>query len=468
MPYHWSIHQLTEYMVSVSQPDDPAAAIEVALERAVEALDAELGVLVVDDEVRGSVGFGTRPVPAAVVVPTLTKGPVPIPGHRSAYLTYGHLSKMASRGRSSESRLIIGRFDEDYTAEEEQMLDGMALVLGLVLHNLQALRTERSRNQLVENLLAIQRAISARRPLGELLDAITSGASALLGGVPVALLLADPRLPGLLAPASLYRFADLDDATLAAISEMMVSERDGGPAASEHLSLLVERVMVGGVTTGCLAARSAERGARRRSQSELLSAFSQQVSLALADARTVEAVREAHHDPVTGLPDRRLFLDQLDLARQVAIDRGQKITVLFIDLDGFKPVNDSHGHQAGDEVLAEVGRRIVACAHADDTVARLGGDEFSVLLRHAGEDVGVAVAKRIVAALARAFLVAGREILIGASVGIAPLTPAHANAAALVVDADTAMYCAKRAGRGNYAVFEPHPRRPSQIVEVTP
>jgi diguanylate cyclase (GGDEF)-like protein len=457
MPYHWSIHQLTEYLMSVNKPDDPATAIEVALERAVEALDAELGVVVVDAEVRGSVGFGHRPVPDAILAPTLDKGPVPIPGQQSAYLTQGHLADIMSRDARPDSRLIIGRFDEPYAAEEEQMLDGMALVLGLVLHNLQALQTERSRHRLLETLLGIQRAISARRPLDELFDAITSGASALLGGVPVALLLADTGTPDVLLPASRHRFPDLNDATLDAVRAVMLPQSGGtSRATSKDLPLLAERVMVGDVAAGCLVARTYERGALRRSQGELLGAFAQQVSMALADARTADAVRQAHHDSVTGLPNRRLFLDRLDAARRAAVALGHDLTVLFIDLDRFKPVNDSHGHKAGDELLAEVGRRIAACAQADDTVARLGGDEFSVLLDHAGVAVGTAVAERIVAAMARAFVVAGSEIRIGASVGIAPLTSLHEDAAALVVDADIAMYRAKRSGRGKFVVFEPH------------
>ena len=97
------------------------------------------------------------------------------------------------------------------------MLRGMALVLGLVLHNLQTLQAERSRHQLVETLLEIQRAISAHRPLNELLDAITAGASALLGGCPIALLLTDPLTPGTLMPASVHDCPDFDEATLASV-----------------------------------------------------------------------------------------------------------------------------------------------------------------------------------------------------------------------------------------------------------
>ena len=461
MTYHWSTHQLTEYLVSVSRPGDPAGAMQIALERAIEAVEAEVGVVIVDGEVRASMGFGARGVPAAFLATETSTGTgtartVELTGSGLLHLAGGALNKVRGRPEATSDRLITGRLDDSYTAEEIQMLQAMGLVLGLVLHNLNTLEAERSRHRLVETLLAIQRSISARRPLQELLDGVTEGASSLLGGCPVALLLSDPTTPGAMLPVSVFDFVDLDEVTLAGIDRAMA----GGPGrpeppTSDDEVVITEPVVVNGEITGCLAARVKRIGAGSRDRGELLGAFAQQVSLALTDARTLDAVREAHHDSITGLPNRALFLQRLDRARRVAAGHDHDLTVLFIDLDRFKAVNDTLGHQAGDELLAEVGRRIKDCLRPDDLAARLGGDEFAVLLEQADVCIATGTAARVINALAGAFVISGREVFIGSSIGIAPLTSTHQDAGALLSDADVAMYCAKRAGRGRSVVFEP-------------
>jgi predicted signal transduction protein with EAL and GGDEF domain len=118
-------------------------------------------------------------------------------------------------------------------------------------------------------------------------------------------------------------------------------------------------------------------------------------------------------------------------------------------------VNDTLGHRAGDHLLAEVARRILTCVNDQDVAARLGGDEFAVLLRGADTHVGGTVAERIITALTRTFVVEGRDVLIGASVGVAELAGPRHTSAALLGDSDVAMYCAKRAGRGRWVAFEP-------------
>jgi diguanylate cyclase (GGDEF)-like protein len=455
MPYHWSTHQLTEYLVSVSGPQDPRAAMAVALERAVEALDAEVGAIVVDGAALVDVGFGTRGVPAAfLAAATGTDESVRIEGAGLLHLARGSLGK-AGKGRVTRPEVLVaGRLGEPCTAEEFQMLQGMALVLGLAVHNLESLQAERSRHRLVETLLAIQRAISARRPLKELLDAVTEGASSLLGGCPVALLLADPVTPGELLPASSFDFPDLDAATLDVAAAVMSGPRPPGAARPQaHGCVIAEPVEVDGQTAGCLVARIDAQGQQLTDHPELLEAFAQQVSLALTDARTLDAVREAYHDSITGLPNRALFLERAERGRQEALRHGDDLCVMFIDLDRFKAVNDTLGHKAGDDLLAEVARRIGSCVRPNDLAARLGGDEFAVLLDRTGLDVGQRVARRVIDALTTAFVVGGREVSIGASVGIASLT-AHQGAADLLSDADVAMYRAKRSGGGRSVVFE--------------
>jgi len=163
----------------------------------------------------------------------------------------------------------------------------------------------------------------------------------------------------------------------------------------------------------------------------------------------------AHHDPLTGLPNRRLFNDRLVQATAVAGRSGQGVAVLCLDLDQFKPVNELLGHSGGDKLLLQVGARLTAILRETDTVARLGGDEFVVILPLVGNlDTACAVAERIIAELTRSFEIDGEKVAIGTSVGIA-MYPLHANTGAkLMLNADTALYRAKHEGRGTFRIFE--------------
>ncbi len=189
---------------------------------------------------------------------------------------------------------------------------------------------------------------------------------------------------------------------------------------------------------------------------EMLAAFAEQASLALTDARTVEAMRDAYHDSVTGLPNRSLFLDRLNQALHSAARMGTEVTVLFIDLDRFKDVNDSLGHAAGDELLAWVAGRLREALRDDDTAARLGGDEFAVLLeRTVGYDAGQIVANRITKALLEPIRLVGREVFAFASIGIASSDDSVRTADELLRNADVAMYRAKRSGARTALAYDP-------------
>ncbi|HEY6798462.1 MAG TPA: EAL domain-containing protein [Kineosporiaceae bacterium] len=451
MTYHWSIHQLTEYLVAVSWQTDPKLAAQTAIERALESVEAELGAIVVAGHMVKATGFGGQPVPPQF--DSAVDGDlIDIPGLGEVYLGRWPLATSDGRG-TKDGILLVGRAGEPFAAEERQMLQGMALILGLLLHNLETLASERQRHQLVENLLQIQRAISARLPLNDVLDAVTSGASVLLGNCPVALLLLD-RMSKHLAPVSGHNLTAPDEMMIAVARRAMDPGPVPAPRSPKPDGILVERVVVGGEVVGCLAARTASGPISGHDPAELLTAFAQQVNLALTDAQTLDAVREAHRDPVTSLSNRALFLERLsEECATASIDRGP-LTVLFIDLDRFKAVNDTLGHRAGDELLAQVAHRLLTCISDVDTAARLGGDEFAVLLR-ADRSVGEIVAGRIIAALTRTFTIAGRPVMIGASVGVASMRENGQSAAALLSDADVAMYRAKRGGRGRWQAFEP-------------
>ncbi len=169
-----------------------------------------------------------------------------------------------------------------------------------------------------------------------------------------------------------------------------------------------------------------------------------------------QLVHQAFHDPLTGLANRALFGDRVAHALSRRHRDRRPLIVMFTDLDDFKTINDSLGHEAGDLVLVEVAERLRSAIRPGDTVARLGGDEFAFLL----EDVvdkgdGEAVAERIIATLTNPIRVATSEVVVSASIGIAVGGDSRDDAGDLLRDADVAMYTAKRRHRGGFVAYEP-------------
>jgi diguanylate cyclase (GGDEF)-like protein/PAS domain S-box-containing protein len=168
-----------------------------------------------------------------------------------------------------------------------------------------------------------------------------------------------------------------------------------------------------------------------------------------------QLVHDAFHDALTALANRNLFRERVDqvLRRR---DGRTKMTALFLDLDGFKEVNDSLGHASGDVLLVQVAERLRSCVRHCDTVARLGGDEFAILLEDDLELDGVAVAERITRMLRDPFKVDGNELHVSASIGIADLDDDVEDADQLLRNADLAMYRAKAAGEGGFERYHPN------------
>ena len=165
----------------------------------------------------------------------------------------------------------------------------------------------------------------------------------------------------------------------------------------------------------------------------------------------------ASHDALTALPNRVMFAQRLDHALAQAQRHGRRLAVLFIDLDRFKVINDTLGHDFGDRLLREVARRLSAALRQSDTVARLGGDEFVVLLEDISDPMYVAaVAQKLIAALAEGYLLADREYHVTASVGASTYPDDAADAQALLKNADIAMYRAKEQGRNTFQFYSSH------------
>jgi diguanylate cyclase (GGDEF)-like protein/PAS domain S-box-containing protein len=162
----------------------------------------------------------------------------------------------------------------------------------------------------------------------------------------------------------------------------------------------------------------------------------------------------AHFDPLTDLPNRALFNDRLTHALAAAARDGRKLAVLFIDLDGFKKVNDTMGHRAGDELLVEVARRLRVGIRGSDTVSRLGGDEFAIILEKVEDaDDAVLVADKLLGSLTAAITLEDRPIFVGASIGISLYPEDGEDAEGLLQHADTAMYQAKAEGKGRFRFY---------------
>lgn len=208
--------------------------------------------------------------------------------------------------------------------------------------------------------------------------------------------------------------------------------RKNGEAYQEHITISVVRNYQHQIT-------------------HLVGVFSDITEAKHSQSRLQELV---NHDPLTGLPNRRLFTELLEHAIKRAEREHQQIALLFVDLDRFKSINDSLGHQVGDKLLYEVSKRIHHTVRDSDVVARLGGDEFLVMMDdiQTAEDAAI-VAQKIIYALQVEFYIEGKEIFIGASVGISVFPKDGNNVEGLIKAADIAMYQIKNRGKNNYCFY---------------
>jgi diguanylate cyclase (GGDEF)-like protein/PAS domain S-box-containing protein len=237
------------------------------------------------------------------------------------------------------------------------------------------------------------------------------------------------------------------------------------------LSAQMERSIAKTLDTGKMQAleyqMSASNGSQEEFEARLVASGPGEVLIVVRNVTERKELeeklwRQATRDPLTGLPNRTVFLDRLEHALTRARRREEGVAVLFLDLDNFKVVNDSLGHATGDELLVKVGERLRRALRPSDTVARLGGDEFAVLLEDLDGGMGQAqwkarrTARRIAEALQPPFALGGHKMVVTASIGVAfPYREDLRAAEDLLKDADVAMYASKKKGRGSYQVFVP-------------
>jgi diguanylate cyclase (GGDEF)-like protein len=227
----------------------------------------------------------------------------------------------------------------------------------------------------------------------------------------------------------------------------------GGPGLTALVLMATGMLLVSTLFTSIL-------DARLQTTAQLLTQ-SLKDSNARLQAANDELQKRAFADALTGLPNRLLFEDRL-IHALLRLDRTNhlrvvdRLAVLFVDLDGFKPINDSFGHAAGDVILRGAADRLRQQARESDTVARVGGDEFLILLEDVTDVAAcITMANRVLESLSQPFEVSGKKVQITCSIGIV-VHPDHGERTKLVANADAAMYAAKRAGGGSYALFEPH------------
>jgi diguanylate cyclase (GGDEF)-like protein len=227
------------------------------------------------------------------------------------------------------------------------------------------------------------------------------------------------------------------------------------PVADVNSRVFVMPILRGEELHGALLARFKADAAIGETELYFLREFGSRVAVAIAAAeREQELTHRANFDALTGLPNRQLCFDRLRQALAGARREEHKVGVLFIDLDGFKHVNDSLGHSSGDELLRETALRLSSALRETDTVARLGGDEYVVILPHVRGvlEVEVIVAN-ILDAMKWPFQINGQSAFIGASIGVTIFPDDASTAEDLLRKADTAMYQAKDNGRSRYVFF---------------
>ena len=494
----WTAQQLAGFLAAVGSYLDEESALAGAVQRSAIAVESEFAAITRAGRVLASVGFrrGREPAEMLVAIAGDDASTVDVPGTGRC-----HVARVDVPVDDERLRLLVMRTAAPFGPQDVALLDMLGGVLALALRPLRALEVERTlrhrteataaenrglllqlqrRQQLLERLGVIERSILQRKPLQTVFDLIAEGAAQVLDHEIAVLRLLEPddrsvlRLaasvgrPGREHVIGMHRPADVGLVGQAIRSEQIVAVEDYGTStyrAPDIESLGVRSAMAApvqqdGRVIGCLVVASRRRRTYGASTRNVLDSFAGHVSMALNDASAMEAMRTAYgeavhranHDGLTGLANRSLVSEHLEMVLYEG--RGHDVTVLFVDLDRFKSVNDSFGHTVGDRVLVGVAQSLRACVRPGDLVGRLAGDEFVVVAENLQRDEARRMAERITRAVSRPLEVGeDREIVITASVGVTVAADGR-DAGEVLRDADVAMYRAKQRGRARIEVFD--------------
>jgi diguanylate cyclase (GGDEF)-like protein len=495
---NWATLQLAELIATIGESTDETTSASLALRHISIALEADWSVLVHNDVVTGSLGFGKRQAieelvraeePGELILPEI--GPVRV---------------LVEWDSSRDMKIVVARHHTaEYSALERSLFLSMARVVAMSNQMKRALNTERSQRKrleivaqeklemareledqrdLLERLSRLQRSVASYAPTDEVFHTIVTGARELTGDDFATLRLAIPDSPGLSRlAASIGIPQELVDSThvlpdntglngevissgkIIVVNDYSMYHNPINGYVNHRLKQVMGApVFDGDVVIGSLCVGSfKERAPYSDAESRALRAYAESAALALASGRIVEALHESYgvaldqslHDPLTGLANRRLFVDEI----RTHFDQRTPVALLFIDLDDFKLVNDSLGHPVGDRVLQVVAERIDRTIGSNARAARLGGDEFAVLIPNPVHAEVLALASTIQGEIERPIAVGNHALVGQASIGISfseafdGLEPD-----ALLGDADLAMYEAKTAGKGGFRVFAPELR----------
>jgi diguanylate cyclase (GGDEF)-like protein len=357
---------------------------------------------------------------------------------------------------------------EGFHSQERDLLQTYARLAAAVLDSATALDESRS-------LLALARALAVAGTSDEVVERLAAAVPDVVDCDRVAVFLWDDstnelscRAAGgheaemaeklrsaVITPAdtpTLQRFLDDDDPKPVLFEADTDDAYVGGlMRALGDTAVLVVPIVARGRFLGILNVAAITRPERLRPSPgllELLQGVAAQAATAIENGRLVDGMaHQARHDALTGLANRVLFTERAEAALDRARRDKEPVALVYADLDGFKAVNDSLGHAAGDELLDQVAERLAATVRAGDTLARLGGDEFALLAPTVTRSEAEALAERAAGAFAKPFTIAGRELTVGVSVGVAVFPEDAYSLESLLTSADAAMYRAKRRSR---------------------